>query len=540
MNPQLVHQFLEFQADRCQDAVLVLERDREATYGLIDHRANSWAHLLLQRGLKHGDRVGLLAHNSQFYIEAYYGILKAGGVVVSLPAGGDWQTHERVLRLCQARALICGPRVLPKRNQAVDLSQLEFVIASADEYPRSSLAVSPVPFSPVEQLPAEGSPVRPEVHVVPCDRAAIIYTSGSTGDPKGVVLRHRNLVSNTQSIIQYLQLTHRDRVLVVLPFHYVFGKSLLNTHVAVGGSVVIENRFLFPQHALNTLAKSQATGLSGVPSTFAILLNRSNFAERDFPHLRYAAQAGGAMAPSLQQRLVAALRGKPLFIMYGATEASARLAYLAPDRWQDKLGSIGKAIPGVTLNIRRADGSVASVGEVGELVAQGDNIMEGYWGDPAGTAEVLDRHGYHTGDLAWRDDEGFFYIVGRSREMIKSGAHRIAPREIETVIQENELVHEVAVLGVPDEILGEAIVAIVSPRVPGQLVSDDLLIWCRDRLPAHKLPGEIRIVPSLARNSSGKIDKPTMAGWLTRNHSSEEAVEGESISSVSCPSTIVT
>jgi acyl-CoA synthetase (AMP-forming)/AMP-acid ligase II len=296
-------------------------------------------------------------------------------------------------------------------------------------------------------------------------------------------------------------------VFVVLPFHYVYGKSLLNTHVAAGGSVVIENRFLFPQRALDHLDESAATGFSGVPSTFAILLNRSNLADRNLPHLRYVTQAGGAMAPELQRRLIDALPGKQVFIMYGATEASARLSYLEPADLRRKMGSIGKAIPGVTLRVLRDDHTEADVNEVGELVAAGPNIMEGYWNDPDATLAVLDEHGYHTGDLGRRDEDGFLVVVGRSREMIKSGAHRVAPKEIEEVLLEHPHVHEAAVVGIPDEILGESIAAFVSARPGRRPDVRDILNWCRTKLPPHKVPGDVRVLDEFQRNAAGKINK---------------------------------
>jgi len=285
--------------------------------------------------------------------------------------------------------------------------------------------------------------------------------------------------------------------------------------------VVLENNFLFPHRALDHLEESAATGLSGVPSTFAILLNRSNLAERTLPHLRYLTQAGGPMPPPMQKRLLEALPGKQLFIMYGATEASARLSYLAPRDLPRKLGSIGKPIPQVQLRVLReydpnAGVVEAGVDEVGELVAQGPILMEGFWDDPLGTAEVLDSQGYHTGDLAYRDAEGFFYVVGRKREMIKSGAHRIAPQEIESVLTTHPQVDEAAVVGHPDEILGEAIVAFVSACPGEQLDGQAILHWCRQRLPAYKVPGAVHCLQEFQRNGSGKIDKRALTRGLAQ------------------------
>ncbi len=541
---QLVHQLLEHQAQQRPEAVLVLDGRQQVTYAEIERRANAVAHLLLDQGTQRGDRIGLLAVNSSEYVAAYYGILKAGGIVVALNASAEGVTHRQLLTLCGARGLICGRRMARRITGLEDLASLDFVVGWGQEWHGPHIGNSrteerrtengqPVAVDCGEKVPAEDlqagaarwrfidqqrlleAPDNPPCQSLSSrDRAAIVYTSGSTGKPKGVTLRHANIVANTESIVQYLELTPYDRVMVVLPFHYVYGKSLLNTHVAAGGSIVIENGFLFPQRALDTLERSEATGFSGVPSTFAILLNRSTLAQRELPHLRYVTQAGGAMAPQLQRRLIEALPGKRIFIMYGATEASARLSYLPPEDLPRKIGSIGKAIPGVTLTVRRDDGTPADVGEVGELVAQGANIMEGYWDDALDTAAVLDQQGYHTGDLGLRDVEGFLYVVGRKREMIKSGAHRIAPKEIEEILLEHPNVHEAAVVGVPDEMLGEVIAAFISARTNEPLNEREILDWCRRRLPSHKVPGLLRVIEEFERNAAGKINKLRLAESL--------------------------
>lgn len=355
-----------------------------------------------------------------------------------------------------------------------------------------------------------GDPLSGEV-VRPDDPASIIYTSGSTGRPRGAVLTHGNLVANTRSIVRYLALSPEDRMMVILPFYYVYGKSLLNTHAWVGGSLIVGTDLFFPNDAVKRMTDDGATGLAGVPSSFAVLLMRSRFARAVPPTLRYVTQAGGAMAPEMIQKVMDALPDVRVYIMYGATEASARLTYLDPVALPRKIGSIGKAIPDVTVRVLRADGAETDPGEPGELVAQGPNIMRGYWEDPDETALVLGAGGLRTGDLAYRDEEGYLFIVGRKKEMIKCGSHRISPKEIEDVFMEHPAVFEVAVLGVPDELLGEAIRAYVALRPGSVSTPEDLLRFAAERLPEYKVPGTLEILPELPKNESGKIQKRRLA-----------------------------
>ena len=243
-----------------------------------------------------------------------------------------------------------------------------------------------------------------------CSLGSIIYTSGSTGKPKGVMLSHKNLVANVHSICEYLHLTDKDIQMVVLPFFYVMGKSLLNTHFAVGGTVVINNKFAFPAAVVEQMVREKVTGFSGVPSTYAHLctaLPWQIIAINLLPSAIVPRQADICPRKLRKNCDVFCLNTTQIFVMYGATEAGARLSYLEPDRFFDKSGSIGKAIPGVTLRVINEREEEARGEEIGELVASGDNIMQGYWKDPEATAKALDHFGYHTGDLAYRDSEGF-------------------------------------------------------------------------------------------------------------------------------------
>ncbi len=321
------------------------------------------------------------------------------------------------------------------------------------------------------------------------------------------MLSHDNFVSNAKSIIKYLHLNSDDRIMVVLPFYYSYGKSLLNTHIAVGGTLVLENSFMYPNVVLDKMVDEDITGFAGVPSTFALLLNRSNIRNYIFHKLKYVTQAGGPMSPKHAVELSKVLPNTQIYIMYGQTEATARITYLPPQDLFRKIGSIGKPIPGVEVELIKNTGIPAGVDEEGEIVVKGENVMVGYWNNPEETKKVLKKDRLYTGDIAKRDNEGYLYIVGRRSDMIKSGAHRVSPKEIEEVILEMHEVHEVAVVGIKDEILGEAIKAIVVLKDGLEVDAKKVQKHCQIKLAPFKIPKEVVFVDELPKTSSGKVQR---------------------------------
>ncbi|HUQ08557.1 MAG TPA: class I adenylate-forming enzyme family protein [Kofleriaceae bacterium] len=490
----LVHHFLSETAAHTPDGEALVTHDPGGVrlgYGQVSAAAASVTAQLASLGVAKGDRVALLAHNGLEWVAAWFGALAAGAVAVPLNTAADPHSLVHYVTDAGARVLLHGPR-------------FERVLKTA------APMLGDVHVQPVRTDGPPGTPVA----VAETDAAAIIYTSGSTGRPRGAVLTHKNLVSNVRSIVSYLELTPADRVLVLLPFYYVYGLSLLHMTFASGGTVVVENRFQYPNVALDTLERERCTGLAGVPSTYAILMNRSTFGERlgtqQLASLAWATQAGGGMSPALTRQVMDAIAPRRLVVMYGATEASARLSYVPPAELAGAVGSIGRAIPGVELTVRRADGTACDVDEVGELFAQGDNIMQGYWGDPVETARVLGPHGYRTGDLARRDAAGRFWLVGRARDMLKVGGHRVAAREIEDAILEHPAVHECAVIGIPDELMGDRLRAYVVLKTAGAADSNALGLFLKERLPAYKIPGDFDLRDALPKNESGKIMKEAL------------------------------
>jgi acyl-CoA synthetase (AMP-forming)/AMP-acid ligase II len=492
----------------------VIHGNRRITYGQLHEGSDRFAAFLLSDGFRPGERATILLENSPEYVLCYFGVMKAGGVVVPVSDQTMARGIRTVVNDCSSTTLI------------VQGKHLEIVTETLQDLPsvRRTVTVSPGDIESDrvdEPRPTDGNPgIRfhtlseilrasgtcesfPSVDIT--DLALILYTSGTTGSPKGVMLTHGNLSANAESIVSYLRLTAEDRVMAILPFYYIYGNSLLTTHVAAGGSLVLHNSFLYPNVILDKMIQEEVTGFSGVPSTFAILLNRSNIRKLSFPRLRYVTQAGGAMSPEHALELTRVLPNAEIYIMYGQTEASARLSYLEPRELFRKAGSIGKAIPGVVLTVRKKDGMEASPGERGEIVASGENIMTGYWNQPEETAKVLREDGLHTGDLARRDEEGFLYIVGRKSEMIKSGAHRISPKEIEEILLEIPKIHEVVVAGVEDEILGEAIAAFIVPKEGPAPTKEEVLAHCRKNLPPYKIPKRVIFLSELPKTESGKV-----------------------------------
>lgn len=497
----LVHRFLESSAQRHPDSTALFDGRLCATYTELESLANRLAGLLKDHGLKKGDRVISFMENSLKSVVGYYGVLKAGGVCVeatdrTTPAEASYLIKNSGARIC-----------LLSSSSARKLKDIEIPCVIGEESDLLDSSSGHLTWSDVKAMPDSA----PGVGVSENDLAAIVYTSGSTGRPKGVMLSHRNLCTNTASIVSYLGLTRADRVMAVLPFYYVYGKTLLNTHFMVGGSVVINNRFAFPNSVVKDMLDKEVTGFAGVPSTFAILLNRSIFPRTPIPSLRYITQAGGAMAPALTRRLVECAGRASVYIMYGATEASARLTYLPPEKLSEgKLGSIGVPIPGVSITIRDDEGKALETFQVGNICAQGDNIMAGYWNDGEETSRVMKPWGLVTGDLGHMDAEGYIFLTGRKKEMLKIGGERVSPREIEDALVESGMVHEAAVIGRPDEYLSEVPEAFLVPLDEKTFDLDGLKAFIAQRLAPHKHPRHFNLVRTLPKKPSGKINKEAL------------------------------
>jgi acyl-CoA synthetase (AMP-forming)/AMP-acid ligase II len=436
-------------------------------------------------GVDSGDRVGILGNNSLFWVASYLAVMKLGAIAVPF---ATTLTNEEVGGLAsfiQPKAT-CLERRLQRVLGAVPAGSLVFEDALEEGGP------SQWPESAHDHLDAE---------------AAFMFTSGTTSRPRLVRVTHRNIQANTNSIIEYLDLQPSDRVMAVLQFYYCFGTSLLHTHLRVGGSIVMGTSFVYPELVLDQMQSTACTGFAGVPSTYQTLLRNSTFPKREFPHLRKVQQAGGKLQPVLIQELVNALPQAKVFVMYGQTEATARLSFLEPELLASKLGSIGKGIPGVTLKVMGDDEKPVKPGDVGEIFAWGENISPGYWQEPEASAGKFVDGVLHTGDLATIDEDGFIYVVDRKADFIKSYGFRVSSQRVEECILEIPEVVGAAVIGEADDVRGEAIWAFVVRRNNSSLEKNQIITHCANRMANYMVPKEVVFLDKLPMNAHGKIVK---------------------------------
>ncbi|WP_437767449.1 class I adenylate-forming enzyme family protein [Sorangium sp. So ce281] len=501
-----------FAAARPDHVALVCE-GRRITYRELDALADRCAALFCEAGVQRGDRVMVALDNSVDAVVAYYGALRADGVPSLLG------TAMRPRRLGQVMEL-AGPRVL------VAARGMREGLAAVAELPPGarpaatfvSGAAPPAAAGPPRdgrdfQEALAGAPGEPPARrAIELDLATLCWTSGSTGESKGVMLTHQNLRNSTAAIGVYLEHTADDVILCVLPLSHTYGLfQLLVTHT-FGGTVVLEKGFSMPWPIVQRMAEERATGFAGVPTIFASMLSLKNFAKADLSALRYLTNAAyGLPAPQLL-RLRELLPNVSFFAMYGQTECT-RVCYLPPSLALERPSSVGIAMPNEELWIEREDGTHAEPGEVGELVVRGPNVMRGYWRNPDATARAL-RPGplpgevvLHTGDLFKMDEDRYLYFVARKDDIIKTRGEKVSPLEVESVICKVPGVVEVAVVGVPDQVLGVAVKAAVVKAPDAAVTADDVRKKVRSELDEVAVPKFVEFMDSLPKTASGKVKK---------------------------------
>lgn len=492
-----VNQVLSQTIEKWPDNLAVVERDVRWTYARLGYESRLLQERLRNAELKKGDRVVLWLQNSALYIAAHVALFEMHGVVVPVHSDALVSDVLRTITHVGAAGIITTSAHWTRNRNILDQSGLRFALL-----PEEIVAVS-------EGTKTEGTPD---------GLAQILYTSGTTGKPKGVMLSHENLIANTESILTRLCLTPSDAIVAVLPFVFAYGNSVLLTHLFAGAKIVVEQNLQYAHCVVESMKREATTGFSGVASNYAFLLRESSFHASNLPSLRYFTSAGGPMPQGLLRKVQEAFPNRQFHVMYGQTEAAARITMLPPEDLERKAGSAGCPVPGVSLKIMSETGAPVSPRTPGEIMVAGNNIMGGYWLDPTTTKKTLREGWLHTGDFGYVDEEGYLFITGRSSEMIKSGGIRINPEEIEEVLLAHEDISEAGVTGVADELLGERILAGVVLRTGRRLAEKQLLTYCRKHLAPYKRPQAICFLEVVPRSANGKILRAELRQQLTSLH----------------------
>lgn len=481
------------------------------TYQQINNSANRLANGLKDLRVERGERVAIFLENSVESVISIFGTLKADCVFVVINPTTKKGKLTYILNNCRVKALISSfdkwellKEVLP------DVPWVKVVLLTGEKKHEETLLDKKIyNFKELLNSSPDRKPVNRNIDI---DLASIIYTSGTTGNPKGVMLTHLNMVSAANSITEYLENKSDDVILDVLPLSFDYGLYQILIGFKIGGRVILEKSFLYPYVIIDLMLKEKVTGFPGVPTIFAILLQLEDLKKHDFDSLRYITNTAAALPVNFIKRIRETFPKAKLYSMYGLTECK-RVSYLPPEELDRRPTSVGRGMPNEEVYIVDENDERLGPGEVGELVVRGSNVMLGYWELPEETAKVLKLGLYpgekvlYTGDLFRMDEEGYLYFVGRKDDIIKCRGEKVSPKEIENILYNLEGILEAAVVGVPDEILGEAIKAFVVLKEGVNLKEKDILRHCSKNLEDFMVPKYIELVESLPKTESGKITK---------------------------------
>jgi long-chain acyl-CoA synthetase len=464
--------------------------DAVVTYAMLDDGAARVAGLLKAKGLEPGDRVGIMLPNVPYFALAYYGVLRAGGVVVPMNVLLKAREVNFYLSDSGARYLFTWHEFLADAEPGAHEAGAEVIAVRPGEFER---LLAEAPAEP-EDVPRDGS-----------DTAVILYTSGTTGTPKGAELTHSNMLENAHCSTELMRVSTEDVIFGALPLFHSFGQTCcLNNAVNNGACLTMLPRF-DPVKALEIIPRDGVTIFEGVPTMYHALLNHPDREQHDVSSLRTCVSGGSALPVEVMRAFEEAF-GCVIIEGYGLSETSpvASFNHLGRER---KPGSIGTPIRGVEMKVVDDEGNEVARGEVGEIAIRGHNVMKGYWNRPDATEEVMQRGWFRTGDMASVDEDGYFFIVDRKKDMIIRGGYNVYPREIEEVLYEHPAVLEVAVIGVPDEALGEEVGAAVVRRPGSEVDAEDIRAFVKERVAAYKYPRHIWFPDELPKGATGKVLK---------------------------------
>ena len=473
----------------------IIFEEKIFTYRVLDEMVNRVANGLQQLGVDLNDRVALFLPNHIYFVVSYLAIQKIGGIAVSL--NNMLRTREIKLLLNDSNAvvLITTAELFPNVPDLEQLPVQHVLIAEGVVPGHESL----------EDIMSRSSSEAQAVERKWDDPAALVYTSGTTGIPKGATLSQGNVIFNSQSKQRYLKIRPDDRLILFLPLFHCFGQNaVLNSGLYSGATIVLHRRFEVNE-VIQSVAQNQVTMFFAVPTIFILMLSR--VLPQDLESIRYYFSAAAPLPPEIAKMWHKRF-GLPIHEGYGLTETSPFASYNHHVHY--KPGSIGTPIEGVEIKVLTDEGQEAAPGELGEIVIRGPNIMLGYWNKPEETIQAIQEDWFYTGDIGKQDEDGYFFIVDRIKDMINVAGLKVYPTEVENIFYQHETVDEVAVYGIPDPITGEKVVAkvVLKEGVAGN--QEELFALCREHIAGYKVPSTIQFVESLPKGRTGKVLKKVL------------------------------
>ncbi len=464
--------------------------EAELTYGQLDDATARLAGVLRAHGVGPGDRVGIMLPNVPYFPICYYGVLRAGAIVVPMNVLLKRREVAFYLQDPEAKLLFAWHGFADDAQAGAEDAQTECVIVTPGEF---------------EQTLAATEPLTELADTADDDTAVILYTSGTTGTPKGAELTHSNLVRNAEVCRSLFDARPDDVTLGALPLFHSFGQTCsMNMSVLSGGTLTLIPRF-DPAMALEIIQRDRVNIFQGVPTMYGAILHLPGRGEYDTSTLRACVSGGSALPVELLRGFEREFEAK-ILEGYGLSETSPVASFNHPDR-ERKPGSIGTPIEGVEMKVVDDDDNDVPQGEVGEIVIRGHNIMKGYWKHPEATEKAMKGGWFHSGDMATVDEDGYFFIVDRKKDMIIRGGYNIYPREIEEVLYEHPAVREAAVVGLPNDEWGEEVGAAVTLKDGESASPDELRAFVKDQVAAYKYPRRVWLVDDLPKGPTGKILK---------------------------------
>jgi fatty-acyl-CoA synthase len=498
-----------------REALLVLPGGKRYTYAELNARANRLANWMRALGVEKGDRVSILAHNGIEYIDLFYGLARIGAILAPL----NWRLAARelvyIVNDCQPKVLLCGPEftsVLAEMRPEIDVARYIGVEGAKLQTSEVSKASEVWDYDAGLAAASEAEPTRPPLDAD--DTYAILYTSGTTGRPKGAMIPHRQILYNCLNTTASWGLTENDISPVFTPLFHAGGLFAFMTPLFyIGGRIVLFRAFDLDA-IFHTILDEKCTVVLGVPTIFRMFINHPGFPEADFRHVRFFINGGAALPVDLAHDWLAA-KGGVFRQGYGLTEVGANCFSMTDEESVPKLGSVGKPIFHSKMRLMNPDtGQDVGVGQEGELRIWGPHVCTGYWRNPEASAEVLwydpvDGSGpwFCTGDMARMDKDGFYYIIGRYKDMIKSGGENIYAAEVEAVFREHPAVADAALIGKPHETWGEVGLMIVVLKEGQAAIEDELKAFCGEHLARFKIPKQVVFAKELPYSSYGKVIK---------------------------------